>query len=93
MEGLPDELGPEWRVLHPFEIPGVRFLTEDTPPNHRRLAENDTLVELIQTAEYLEDAPSWEQRRFYPLQYGDPYYRGRGRDHGRGRGKGKRLVK
>ena len=76
IEGLPDELGPEWRVLHPFEIPGVRFPTEDTPPNHRRLAENDTLVELIQTAEYLEDAPSWEQRRFYPLQYGDPYYRG-----------------
>ena len=76
IEGLPDELGPEWRVLHPFEIPGVRFPTEDTPPNHRRLAENDTLVELIQTAEYLEDAPSWEQRRFYPLRYGDPYYRG-----------------
>ena len=66
IEGLPDELGPEWRILHPFEIPGVRFPTEDTPPNHRRLAENDTLVELIQTAEYLEDAPSWEQRRFYP---------------------------
>ena len=89
MEGLPDELGPEWRVLHPFEIPGVRFPTEDTPPHHRRLAENDTLVELIQTAEYLEDAPSWEQRRFYPLQYGDPYYRGRGRSHGRGRGRGR----
>ena len=67
IEGLPDELGPEWRVLHPFEIPGVRNPTEDTPPTHRRLAENDTLVELIQTAEYLEDAPSWEQRRFYPL--------------------------
>ena len=76
MEGLPDELGPEWRVLHPFEIPGVRFPTEDTPPNHRRLAENDTLVELIQTAEYLEDAPAWGQRRFCPQQYGDPYYRG-----------------
>ena len=76
IEGLPDELGPEWRVLHPFDIPGVRNPTEDTPPTHRRLAENDTLVELIQTAEYLEDAPSWEQRRFYPLQYGDPYYRG-----------------
>ena len=59
------------------------------PPNHRRLAENDTLVELIQTAEYLEDAPSWEQRRFYPLQYGDPYYRGCGRGHGRGRGRGR----
>ena len=67
IEGLPDELGPEWRILHPFEIPEVRFPTEDTPPNLRRLAENDTLVELIQTAEYLEDAPSWEQRRFYPL--------------------------
>ena len=89
IEGLPDELGPEWRILQPFEIPGVRFPTEDTPPNHRRLAENDTLVELIQTAEYLEDAPSWEQRRFYPLQYGDPYYRGCGRGHGRGRGRGR----
>ena len=44
IEGLPDELGPEWRVLHPFEIPGVRNPTEDTPPTHRRLAENDTLV-------------------------------------------------
>ena len=76
LEGLPDELGPEWRVLHAFEIPGVRFPTEDTPPTHRRLAENDTLVELIQTAEYLKDAPSWGQRRFYPPQYGDPYYRG-----------------
>ena len=78
MEGLPDKLGPEWRILHPFDIPGVRNPTEDTPPTHRRLAENDTLVELIQTAEYLEDAPSWEQRRFYPLQYGDPFYRGCG---------------
>ena len=75
MEGLPDELGPEWRVLHPFEIPAVRFPTEDTPPNHRRLAESDALVELIQMVEYLEDAPSWGQRRFYPLQYGDPFYR------------------
>ena len=89
MEGLLDELGPEWRVLHPFEIPGVRNPTEDTPPTHRRLAENATLVELIQTAEYLEDAPSWEQRRFYPPQYGDPYYRGCGRGHGRGRGRGR----
>ena len=92
IEGLPDELGPEWRILHPFDIPGVRFPTEDTPPNHRRLAENDTLVELIQTAEYLEDAPSWEQRRFYPLRYGDPYYRGCGRGHGRGRGRGRGWV-
>ena len=66
----------------------MRNPTEDTPPTHRRLAENDTLVELIQTAEYLEDAPSWEQRRFYPPRYGDPYYRGCGRGRGRGRGRG-----
>ena len=32
-EGIPEELGCEWRVLHPFEIPGVRFLTDNTPPN------------------------------------------------------------
>ena len=70
MEGLPDELGPEWRVLHPFEILGVRFPTDDTPPNHRRLAESDALVELIQMAEYIEDAPSWGQRRLYPPRYG-----------------------
>ena len=24
-EGILEELGHEWRVLHPFEIPGVRF--------------------------------------------------------------------
>ena len=66
MEGIPDELGPEWRVLPPFEILGVRFPTDDTPPNQRRLAENDALVELIQTNEYLEDAPQWRQRRFNP---------------------------
>ena len=52
---IPDELGHEWRVLHPFELPGVRFPTDSTPPNQRRLAENDALVELIQTTEYLDD--------------------------------------
>ena len=30
-EGIPDELGHEWRVLHPFEIPGVRFPMDNTP--------------------------------------------------------------
>ena len=30
-EGIPEELGHEWRVLHPFEIPGVRFPTDNTP--------------------------------------------------------------
>ena len=58
-EGIPDELGCEWRVLHPFEIPGVRFPTNNTPPNQRKLAENDALVELIQTTEYLKDTPKW----------------------------------
>ena len=68
-EGIPEELGHEWRVLHPFEIPGVRFPTDNTPPNQRRLAENDALVELIQTTEYLEDTPTWGQRDYwlYPL--------------------------
>ena len=54
-ERVPEELGQEWRILHPFEIPGVRFPTYATPPNQRRLAENDALVELLQTTKYLED--------------------------------------
>ena len=82
-----ENLGHEWRVLHPFELPGVRFPTDTTPPNQRRLVENDALVELIQTTEYLEDTPMWGQRdyRLYPPLYGDPFYRGRGRGRGRGR--------
>ena len=86
-EDIPDELGHEWRVLHLFELPGVRFPTDTMPPNQRRLAENDALVEPIQTTEYLDDVPTWGQRdyRLYPPQYGDPFYRGRGRGRGRGR--------
>ena len=45
-ERVPEELGQEWRILHPFEIPGVRFPTDSTPPNQRRLAENDALENL-----------------------------------------------
>ena len=60
-EEVPENLGHEWRVLHPFELPGVRFPTDTTLPNQRRLAENDTLVELIQITEYLEDIPMWVQ--------------------------------
>ena len=80
-EEIPDELGHEWRVLHPFDLPGVRFPTDTTPSNQRRLAENDALVELIQTTEYLDDVPTWGQRdyRLYLPHYGDPFYRGRGR--------------
>ena len=68
-EGIPEELGHEWRVLHPFEIPGVRFPTDNTPPNQWMLAENIALVELIQTTEYLEDTPTLGQRDYqlYPL--------------------------
>ena len=84
-EGVSENLEHEWRVLHPFEILGVRFPTDNTPPNQRRLAENDALEELIQTTEYIEDTPMWGQRDywFYPPRYGDPFYRGRGRGTGR----------
>ena len=63
-EEIPDELGHEWRVLHLFDLPGVRFPTDTMPPNQRRLAENDALVELIQTTEYLDDVPTWGQRDY-----------------------------
>ena len=68
-EDIPDELGHEWRVLHPFDLPGVRNPTDTMPSNQRRLAENDALVELIQMTEYLDDVPTWGQRdyRLYPL--------------------------
>ena len=73
-EEIPDELGCEWRVLHTFELPGVRFPTDSTPPNQRSLAENDALVEIIQTTEYLDDVPMWGQRdyRLYPLDMATP---------------------
>ena len=61
---VPENLGREWRVLHPFELPGVRHPTDTTPPNQRRLAENDALVELIQTTEYFEDIPMMGQRDY-----------------------------
>ena len=85
-EEIPDELGCEWRILHPFDLSGVRFPIDTTPSNQRRLAENDALVELIQTTEYLDDVPTWGHRdyRLYPPHYGDPFYRGRGRGRGRG---------
>ena len=74
-EEVPENLGHKWSILHPFEIPGVRFPTDTTPPNQRRLAENDSLVELIQTRDYLEDTPMWGQwdYQFYSLRYGDPF--------------------
>ena len=85
---IPDVLGREWRVLHPFDLPGDRFPNDTTPSNQRCLAENDALVELIQVTEYLDDVPTWGHRDYqlYPPRYGDPFYRGRGRgSRGRGR--------
>ena len=85
VEEIPEELGHECRVLHPFEIPGVRFPMDNTRPNQRRLTETNALVELIQTTEYLEDTPTWGQTDYqlYPPRYGDSFYRGRGRGRGR----------
>ena len=82
---VPENLDDEWRILHPFKCSGVRHPIDSTPPNQRRLAENDALVELIQTTEYLEDIHMWGQRDYwlYPPRYGDPYYRGRGGGRGR----------
>ena len=50
------------------------------------MAENDALVELIQTTEYLDDVPTWGHRDYclYLPHCGDPFYRGRGRGN-RGR--------
>ena len=76
-EEVPENLGCEWRVLHLFELPGVRHPADTTPPNQRRLAENDALVELKQTTDYLEDIPMWGQRDYwlYPPRYGETFYR------------------
>ena len=63
-EEVPENLGCDWEDLHSFELPGVRHPTDTIPPNQRRLAENDALVELIQTTEYLEDIPMWGQRYY-----------------------------
>ena len=57
-------LDPEerWKIHHPYDIPGVRRLTMDTPDNLRRLAESEALVESLQTMEYLTEFPALEER-------------------------------
>ena len=83
-----------WCILHPYDIPGVRQPTASTPPNLRRLAENEDLVESVQTMEYLTRVPEMGSRRDFcrfPPRYGDPYYRYRPQpreDTERGRGRG-----
>ena len=58
-------LDPEerWKIHHPYDIPGVIRPTMDTPDNLRRLAESETLVESLQTMEYLTEFPILEERR------------------------------
>ena len=58
---------------------------DNIPPNQRRFADNNALVELTQTTEYLDDLPTWGQRDYqlYLPHYSDPFYRGRGRGRGR----------
>ena len=55
-------LDPEerWKIHHPYDIPGVRRPTMDTPDNLRRLAESEALVESLQTMEYLSSLP-WKK--------------------------------
>ena len=36
-EDIPDELGYKWRVLHPFDLPGVRFPTDTMPPKSKKI--------------------------------------------------------
>ena len=57
-------LDPEerWKIHHPYDIPGVRRPTMDTPDNLRRLAESEALVESLQTMEYLTEFPTLEER-------------------------------
>ena len=58
-------LNPEerWKIHQPYDIPGVRRPTMDTPDNPRRLAESEALVESLQTMEYLTEFPALEERR------------------------------
>ena len=70
----PDE---RWKIHHPYDIPGVRRPTMDTPDNLRQLAESEALVESLQAMEYLTEFPTLEERRdfrHFPPRYGDPHY-------------------
>ena len=71
-------LDPEekWKIHHPYDIPGVRRPTMETPDNLQRLAECEALVESLQTMEYLTKFPTLEERQDYrrfPPRYGDPH--------------------
>ena len=58
-------LDPEerWKIHHPYDIPGVRRPTFETPDNLWRLAECEALVESLQTMEYLTEFPTLEKDR------------------------------
>ena len=90
-EGIQENLGHEWSVLHPFEIPGVRFPIDNTPPNQRRLSENDAPSGTYSNHRVLRGYIYVGAERLLVLlpRYGDPFYRERGRGRGRGRGRRK----
>ena len=56
-------LDERWKVFHPYDIPGVRRSTMDTPENIRRMSESEALVESVQTMEYLNEFPPMGERR------------------------------
>ena len=74
-----------WRLLRPYDLPGVWYPTANALANQQWLAENEESVESLQILEYLLDVPGVGRRDFrrYPPHYGDPFYR---RGAGRGRG-------
>ena len=57
-------LDPEerWKIHHPYDKPGVRRPTMETPDNLWRLAECEALAESLQTMEYLTEFPTLEER-------------------------------
>ena len=66
-----------WRWLKPYDLPGVRNLTANTPANQRQLAKNEENLETLQIVEYLQDVSGAGRRGFrcYPPRYEDPFFR------------------
>ena len=46
-----------WRLLRPYNLPGVRNPTANTPTDQHCLVESEENVESLQIVEYLQDVP------------------------------------